>query len=68
MRSRSNATGAKQRLVAEFAYAAKSWPHERRVLTRLEWGAQGHNPRFVVTFSRFEYFVCFRTRLLCCWQ
>ena len=42
-------TGAKQRMVDEFHYAAKSWPHERRVITRLEWGAQGCNPRFVVT-------------------
>ena len=39
----------KQRLVDEFSYAAKSWPHERRVITRLEWGEQGHNPRFIVT-------------------
>jgi Transposase DDE domain group 1 len=43
------ATGAKQRWVSEFAYAAKTWPHERRVITRLEWGPQGSNPRFVVT-------------------
>jgi hypothetical protein len=42
-------TGTKQRLVDEFSYAAQSWPHERRVITRLEWGDQGHNPRFVVT-------------------
>jgi Transposase DDE domain group 1 len=42
-------SGRKQRLVDEFNYAAHSWPHERRVITRLEWGAQGHNPRFVVT-------------------
>lgn len=42
-------TGAKQRLVDEFSYAAQSWAHERRVITRLEWGEQGHNPRFVVT-------------------
>jgi hypothetical protein len=42
-------TGVKQRLVDEFRYAAQSWPHERRVITRLEWGPQGHNPRFVVT-------------------
>lgn len=42
-------TGAKQRLVDEFSYAAQSWPRERRVITRLEWGEQGHNPRFVVT-------------------
>jgi hypothetical protein len=42
-------TGHKQRLIDEFRYAAQSWPHERRVITRLEWGEQGHNPRFVVT-------------------
>jgi hypothetical protein len=40
---------AKQRLIGEFSYAAKSWPHERRVITRLEHGEQGNNPRFVVT-------------------
>ena len=39
----------KQRLVGEFSYAAKSWSHERRVITRLEYGDQGTNPRFVVT-------------------
>jgi hypothetical protein len=27
-------TGTKQRLVDEFSYAAQSWPHERRVITR----------------------------------
>jgi hypothetical protein len=43
------ASGAKQRLIGEFDYAAKSWPHERRVITRLEYGVQGTNPRFVVT-------------------
>ena len=42
-------TGAKQRLVGEFSYAAQSWAHERRVITRLEWGEQGCNPRFIVT-------------------
>jgi len=42
-------TGVKQRWVSEFSYAAKSWPRERRVITRLEWGSQGCNPRFVVT-------------------
>ncbi len=42
-------TGAKQRLVDEFSYAAQSWPRERRVITRQGWGEQGHNPRFVVT-------------------
>jgi hypothetical protein len=43
------ASGAKQRLIEEFAYAAKSWRRERRVITRLEYGAQGTNPRFIVT-------------------
>jgi hypothetical protein len=42
-------SGHKQRLIDEFSYAAQSWPHERRVITRLEWGEQGHNPRFIVT-------------------
>ena len=39
----------KQRLIDEFVYAADSWDRERRVITRLEYGAQGTNPRFVVT-------------------
>jgi hypothetical protein len=43
------ASGAKQRLIGEFDYAAKSWSRERRVITRLEYGAQGTNPRFIVT-------------------
>jgi len=42
-------TGTKQRLVREFTYAADSWDRERRIVTRLEFGAQGNNPRFVVT-------------------
>jgi hypothetical protein len=42
-------TGVKQRWISEFGYAAKSWLQERRVITRLEWGSQGCNPRFVVT-------------------
>lgn len=43
------AAGAKQRLIDDFTYAARSWPRERRVIARLEHGAQGANPRFVVT-------------------
>jgi hypothetical protein len=43
------AAGTKQRLIDEFTYAARSWPCERRVIARLEHGAQGANPRFVVT-------------------
>jgi hypothetical protein len=43
------ASRTKQRLIGEFGYAAKSWAHERRVITRLEYGNQGTNPRFIVT-------------------
>lgn len=43
------ATGAKQRLIREFRYAAQSWDCPRRVVTRLEFSAQGSNPRFIVT-------------------
>ena len=43
------ASGSKQREIGEFSYAADSWDRERRVITRLEYGAQGNNPRFVVT-------------------
>jgi Transposase DDE domain group 1 len=43
------ASGLKQRLIDEFIYAADSWDIQRRVITRLEHGAQGNNPRFVVT-------------------
>lgn len=39
----------KQREIHEFVYAAKSWNRERRLITRLEYGAQGTNPRFIVT-------------------
>jgi hypothetical protein len=44
-----NASGTKQRLIGEFSHAAKRWSYERRVITRLEYGEQGTNPRFVVT-------------------
>ena len=42
-------SGLKQREVGEFVYAAQSWARERRVITRLEYGEQGNNPRYVVT-------------------
>jgi hypothetical protein len=42
-------SGVKQREIGEFSYAANSWDRERRVITRLEYGEQGNNPRFVVT-------------------
>jgi hypothetical protein len=43
------AAGTKQRLIGDFAYAARNWPRERRVVARLEHDAHGANPRFVVT-------------------
>ena len=42
-------SGVKQRMIREFRYAADSWAIERRIVTRLEYGTQGTNPRFVVT-------------------
>jgi hypothetical protein len=39
----------KQRWIGEFTYAAKTWGRARRVITRLEYGDQGANPRFIVT-------------------
>jgi hypothetical protein len=49
MKDRFAQTGCKQREVGEFMYAAQSWALERRVITRLEHGEQGNNPRYVVT-------------------
>jgi len=42
-------SGTKQREMGEFLYAAETWAKERRVITRLEYGEQGNNPRYVVT-------------------
>ncbi len=47
--ARWEATGQPQRLFGTFAYAAGSWDRPRRVLAKAEHGAQGDNPRFVVT-------------------
>jgi hypothetical protein len=49
MKDEFGRSGLKQREVGEFVYAAQSWAHERRVITRLEYGDQGNNPRYVVT-------------------
>jgi hypothetical protein len=49
MKDDYQSSGCKQREVGEFVYAAQSWARERRVITRLECGAQGTNPRYVVT-------------------
>ena len=42
-------SGEKQREIGEFVYAAQSWDIPRRVVSRLEYGAQGVNPRFIVS-------------------
>jgi hypothetical protein len=42
-------TGAKQRKIGANMYAAQSWAKERRVITRLQYGEQGNNPRYVVS-------------------
>ena len=39
----------KQRLFVELRYGARSWGRRRRVIARLEHGAKGANPRYVVT-------------------
>lgn len=49
LRIQWQATQKKQRSIHEFRYAAESWKYERRVITRLEYGLQGPNPRFIVT-------------------
>lgn len=49
MQVRFEATQQKQRLIREIEYQAESWACPRRVITRLEFGTQGNNPRFVVT-------------------
>jgi len=43
------AGGARVRLVDEIAYAAATWPRERRVVFKAEALAKGPNTRFVVT-------------------
>jgi hypothetical protein len=39
----------KQRIFAEFEYAAATWDRRRRVIGKAEYTAQGPNPRFLVT-------------------
>ncbi len=59
-------TGVKQRWIDEFPYAAETWNRKRRVITRLEYGAQGTHPRFVVpnleaeAVDRYERLYCAR--------
>jgi hypothetical protein len=42
-------TGQKQRLFGELTYAAGTWDQPRRVISRIEHGDKGDNPRFIVT-------------------
>jgi len=42
-------SGEKQRLFVELRYGATTWTKCRRVIARLEHGAKGANPRYVVT-------------------
>ena len=43
------ATGRKSRLFTELRYGACTWRRARRVITRIEHGPKGRNPRLVVT-------------------
>lgn len=49
MADQFSASQTKQRQIREFRYAADSWDRERRLVTRLEFGSQGANPRFIVS-------------------
>ena len=49
MKEEFQLTGVKQPQIGEFRYAAQSWTTKRRVITRLEYGDGGGNPRYVVT-------------------
>lgn len=44
-----NKTQEKPRMFSEFSYAAKSWKHKRRVITKSEHTDKGGNPRYLVT-------------------
>jgi len=44
-----NDTKEKQRIFAEFNYAAESWTRERRIIGKAEHTENGANPRFIVT-------------------
>lgn len=43
------ATGEKQRLFSRIEYAARSWDRPRAVILKAEHGAQGANPRFLLS-------------------
>lgn len=47
-------TQKKQKLFAEFKYAAKSWKYRRRTIIKAEHTDQGPNPRFIITNLKGE--------------
>ena len=49
LEQRFEQTQHKQRELRDLRYGAESWNTERRVVARLDFGAKGANPRFVVT-------------------
>ena len=49
MKAAYQQSAEKQREIGEFAYAAHSWDIPRCVVTRLEYGAQGVDPRFILS-------------------
>ena len=51
-RERFEATGRKQRIFGNLRYGAHTWDRIRRVIARIEHGALGANPRYVVTNLR----------------
>jgi hypothetical protein len=51
-RAEHERTGEKVRRLHSARYAAKPWPHRRRVLIKAEVTDKGDNPRFVVTNLR----------------
>jgi hypothetical protein len=42
-------TGLHVRRFCEFDYAAGTWPYQRRIIGKAEYGQKGANPRFLVT-------------------
>ena len=48
-RDRFDINGRKQRLFGNLLYGAHTWNCRRRVIARIEHGAQGSNPRYGVT-------------------
>ncbi len=49
MKNAYQVSGIQQRELGEVVYTAQSWARESRVITRLECGPLGTNPRYVVT-------------------